>query len=121
MVLTSRKTSYNVVGARELLGTFQTLESPEELLFSFYRKLTPASVLQSLILVGTLGDRTLVWRVQCEPQKGPYNESRVEHRQSAERARLGLRRRFQSDGRGRPSLHMLRLFSVCYGARGSPR
>jgi len=58
MVLTSRKTSYNVVGARELLGTFQTLESAEELLFSFCRKLTPASLLQSPILVGTLGDKT---------------------------------------------------------------
>ena len=50
-----------MVGARELLGTFQTLESAEELLFSFCRKLTPASLLQSPIVVGTLGDRTLVW------------------------------------------------------------
>jgi len=47
-------------GARELLGTLQTLESAEKLLFSFCPKLTPASLHQSPILVGTLGDKTLM-------------------------------------------------------------
>src|ERR1700720_2315584 len=61
------------MGTRKLLRTFRRLSdvgNRQEVAFSLCRKLAPASLLQLPILVGTLGDRTLAWRVGAhnEPQ-----------------------------------------------------
>jgi len=62
---------------------FQTLESAEKLLFFLpetdARKLTPIADTSR-----TIGNKTLVWRTECGPQKAHITNSELEHRQFAE-------------------------------------
>src|SRR5260370_39313563 len=90
IVLTSRKTSYDVVGTRELLRTFRRLSdvgNRQEVAFSLCRKLVPASLLQLPILAGTLGDRTLAWRVGAHIAPRHFNTRRVPSRPRLSSAR----------------------------------